>query len=156
METFMAWLVFLGAWLLFAGPIYQAVLELRDEDIEIDRIRAAKASVQKPENVSAWWWILPPLKIYKEFASRRAYQWRYVKTLTREDLESVVSFQSKAFAWSLVAVGGFFVACDETYNVVQQEGWSNLVLLLMIIGMLVLSILNLILQTSRAKAVTKL
>ncbi|MGH7241467.1 MAG: hypothetical protein ACREGB_04175, partial [Candidatus Saccharimonadales bacterium] len=61
METFVLWLGFIGAWLLFAGPIYQAALELQDEDIEMDRIRAAGRKVEKPADVSVWWWLLPPI-----------------------------------------------------------------------------------------------
>jgi hypothetical protein len=41
-ETLIAWCGFLGAWLLFAGPIFQAALELQEESREADRIEAEK------------------------------------------------------------------------------------------------------------------
>jgi hypothetical protein len=55
METFTLWLGFVGSWLLFAGPIYQAALELQDEDIEIDRIHAAGSKIPKPTKTSFWY-----------------------------------------------------------------------------------------------------
>jgi hypothetical protein len=51
---------FFGAWLLFAGPLYQANLELRAEDVEVDRIRAAKEA-PAPDEVSKGWWLVPPV-----------------------------------------------------------------------------------------------
>jgi hypothetical protein len=61
MEHLVEWAGFFGAWLLFAGPLYQANLELRAEDIEVDRIRAAAKEAPAPEEVSKWWWLVPPV-----------------------------------------------------------------------------------------------
>ena len=33
-DVFIAWSGFLSAWLLVAGPIYQAAIELEEEDVE--------------------------------------------------------------------------------------------------------------------------
>jgi hypothetical protein len=38
----MDWVTLLGAWLLFAGPVQQAVRELRAESVEHDRLRSAR------------------------------------------------------------------------------------------------------------------
>jgi hypothetical protein len=39
MEHLVAWAGFFGVWLLVAGPIYQANLELRAENVAVDKIR---------------------------------------------------------------------------------------------------------------------
>jgi hypothetical protein len=56
------WCGYVGAWLLVAGPIYQAALELQEQDIERDRIQQVTAQVPAPAPVSAWWWLLPPVR----------------------------------------------------------------------------------------------
>ena len=60
MESLIAWSGFLGAWLLVAGPIYQAVIELEAEAFERDAVAAVSAMVEPPPRTSAWWWLLPP------------------------------------------------------------------------------------------------
>ena len=46
-----AWSGFLGAWLLFAGPVYQAALELREQDAAHD-VHATFAGFAQPPPVS--------------------------------------------------------------------------------------------------------
>lgn len=152
----MYWLSFIGSWLLFAGPIYQAALELQDEDIEIDRIRAVGSQIEKPVSTSVWWWFLPPVKMYLERKRKRAYQIRYLKALSTEDVESLVSFRNKATAWLFVAIGGLCIACDQTYTLTEHENWNNIVLILLIIFMLLASIFNLIARIKRARKLTSL
>jgi hypothetical protein len=54
MHTVILWSGFLGAWLLVAGPIYQAVLELEAEGMETDRIRVAAAtSTSRPSSITS-------------------------------------------------------------------------------------------------------
>jgi hypothetical protein len=156
MELFMYWLSFIGSWLLFAGPIYQAALELQDEDIEIDRIRAVGSQIEKPVNTSVWWWFLPPVKMYLERKRKHEYQIRYLKALSAEDVESLVSYRTKATAWLFVAVGGLCIACDQTYTLAEYENWSDLVLVILIIIMLLASIFNLITRIKRARKLTSL
>ncbi len=48
MHALIAWAGFLGAWLLFAGPIYQAARELTDQQLdrdEIEKLRKSSGSV---------------------------------------------------------------------------------------------------------------
>lgn len=153
METVILWMGFIGAWLLFAGPIYQAALELRDEDIEIDRLHAARSKIQAPARTPVWWWLLPPVKIYAEFKGKREYQYRYMKALTREDIESLVSFRSKASAWLFVALGGFCIACKESYELAHHQAWSTRILIVIVVAMLILSILNLVVRIKNAEAI---
>lgn len=153
METLILWLGFIGAWLLFAGPIYQAALELQDEDIEIDRIRAAGAHVEPMTDTSIWWWLLPPVKVYLEQKRRKAYQIRYIKALTPEDVEAVISLSNKATAWLFVAVGGLCIAVKETYELAQHAEWNDVVLVALIVVMFLASIMHLITRLRRTKRI---
>lgn len=151
METIILWISFIGAWLLFAGPIYQAALELQDEEIEIDRIRAAGAKVAKPNRVPVWWWILPPIKVLKEWKHRHDYQHRYLKALSPEDVEALVAFRSKASAWLFVAVGGLCIASKETFELTHHLGWSSFSFAILIVVMFFASLLNLIWRVRKAE-----
>ena len=155
MEALVLWLGFLGAWLLFAGSIYQAALELQDEDIEIDRIRAAGARVEPARKTSVWLWLLPPLKVYLERRHKKEYQRRFIDALSHEDLEAIVSFRSKTSAWLFVAVGGICIACKESYELGEHYSWSTLQLIGAVITLLLLSILYLISSLIRAKKIVK-
>lgn len=155
MELFIAWVGFVGAWLLFAGPIYQAALELQEQDIEMDRIKASGAKVQKPKGVSAWWWLLPPVKIILENRQSREYRHRYIKALTPEDVESLIAFMSKATGWLLVACGGLFIAMKETYELAELEHWNHELFWAIIIVLLLISFLHVILRIKRAKRILK-
>jgi hypothetical protein len=94
------WCGYVGAWLLVAGPIYQAALELQEQDVERERIQQVTAQVAAPAPVSAWWWLLPPVRYL--LAQRRSRRWRQdmIAALSREDLETLVEFIDKARGWS--------------------------------------------------------
>ena len=58
------WAGFAGAWLLVAGPLHQARVELAEEDLERERFTDAMTEVGPPPRTSAWWWLLPPLRLW--------------------------------------------------------------------------------------------
>lgn len=151
MNEFFLWLGFVGSWFLFAGPIYQAALELQDEDIEIDRIRAAGSKIQREPKVSSWWWLLPPIKFYKEFQRGRRSRLRIFEFLSPEDVAAMVSFNSKASAWLFVAFGGLCIASKETYELAHHNEWSSVLVFLLIVGMFVISIMNLVYRLRRTE-----
>jgi hypothetical protein len=64
MNEVIAWVGFLGAWLLVAGPLYQGAIELHEQDVDRDAIEASSARVPRPDPPSPWWWwwwLLPPV-----------------------------------------------------------------------------------------------
>lgn len=142
METLILWLGFFGAWLLFAGPIYQAALELHEQDIETDRIRATGKNVISPKKVSAWWWLFPPAKVVLERRRSRAYRRAYIEALIPEDVEALTSFFNKARAWFFVAAGGFFIAMKETYELVEARHWTDRTFWIIILIAAFISIIN--------------
>jgi hypothetical protein len=150
METLFIWLGFIGSWFLFAGPIYQAVLELQDQDIEFDRLRAAGAKVPRPAKLSGWFWIIFPVKLYVEYRRNKYQQQHILKLLDRNDIESLVSFRNKSTAWLFVALGGACIASKETYELAEHYELSGQVLLLLIVVMIALSIINLAYRLKRS------
>jgi hypothetical protein len=150
MEDFSVWIAFIGAWLLFAGPIYQAALELQEQDIELDRIKAAGTTIDRSKPVSPWYWLLPPLKVYLEQKRSKTYRDQYFKALSIEDVEALISFMNKAGAWLIVAAGGLCIALSETYNLSQQSHWSDYIFWVLAVILALASILNVIHSVKRS------
>jgi hypothetical protein len=153
MEGLADWAGFIGAWLLFAGPIYQAALELQDQDIETERIQATGKQIDVPRHVSAWWWLFPPLKFYLERRRSKEYRKAYVKALLDEDVEALMAFFNKATAWIFVGIGGFLIACKETYELVAHYDWSNWIILALIVVFAAASIINTVFRVHRTKRI---
>jgi hypothetical protein len=55
MPHVVAWCGFLGAWLLVAGPLDQAVREIEETGFEHEALEQAKGQVEEPPPVSNWW-----------------------------------------------------------------------------------------------------
>jgi len=151
METFILWVGFAGAWLLFAGPTYQAAVELQEEDLANDRIKAAGENVAKPPRVSPWWWLLPPVKIYLEKKRSVAYQRMYIRAQLPQDAEAIIAFRNKAYGWMLVAVGGLCIAIKETYDLTEHHAWSHGLFWAITATMAIASIANTVVQLARSK-----
>ena len=133
------WFGFVGAWLLVAGPVYQAVLELSAEEFERDRLRDAADEVpRKP--VSPWWWLVPPVKWYLESKRRQEYQDDVVLKLSEVDYQALRSFVNKARGWFLVASGATLLAFKETYELAEDRDWPLSVFWLLTALMLVVPI----------------
>jgi hypothetical protein len=127
MEHLAAWAGFLGVWCLVAGPIYQANLELRAEDLAVDRIRAASKQVPAADTVSNWWWLLPPMHWVLRRRRQEAHKRMVLDVMQDEDYEALTHFVNKAVGWMVVAVGGLLIAAKETHGLCHEMNWSNVV-----------------------------
>ncbi|MEX0428349.1 hypothetical protein AB3X52_12025 [Nocardioides sp. DS6] len=125
MHELILWCGFVGAWLLVAGPVYQAVLELREEDVERDRIAAAAHEVDPVPRLSPWWWLLPPAAYLVNRRRQDRFRRAVVDRLSDEDLEAFLSFVNKAQGWLLVGLGGFLIAAKETWELVEGNEWAT-------------------------------
>jgi hypothetical protein len=135
-EVLIAWSGFLGAWLLVAGPLLQAALELREEDIQSEQIEAASARLRAghPE-VSAWWWLLPPVHYWLQRRRSKRLREAVMRELSPDQLGGLVSFLNKATGWLFVAGGAALIAVKETWELTELQEWPHVVFWVLVVVM---------------------
>jgi hypothetical protein len=116
---------FVGAWLLVAGPIYQAALELQEQEFDREGIEAATSTVKAPAAISPWWWLVPPIGYLKQRRQARAHREAVMQALGPTQLEQTIRFLDKARGWMIVAAGAFFIALKETWELVELLEWPT-------------------------------
>jgi hypothetical protein len=142
MNQVIAWIGFLGAWLLVAGPLYQGALELREEEVDREGIEASTARVPRPDPPSPWWWLLPPAVYLIRRHRGNAFRRAALAQLTQTQREQFASFINKAVGWFTVAVGAFLLAVEQTWQVIERYRWPVWLFWLLIVVMLGASVLN--------------
>jgi hypothetical protein len=156
MEILFQFFTFFGSWLLFAGAIFQSALELREQDIERDRIHEIKKEISIPRNVSSWWWLLPPVKLILERVQTHKWRKEYFKILIPEDREALVNFTQKAKGWLFVAGGGILLALETTWRFTQLLDWDWWLRLITIVALIYISLFYTITQMKFAEKITSL
>ena len=144
-----AWCGFLGAWLLVAGPIYQAALELAGEEFERSDLERARDLTPAPPPVSRWWLLLPPVAFLLH--RRRHHQQRdaLMDVLTRAQLEQLMHFSEVATAWLFVACGASLIAVKETWELHETYEWSVGVFVALVVVMIIVCAANTALRVQR-------
>ncbi|PPK69085.1 hypothetical protein V5P93_001461 [Actinokineospora auranticolor] len=149
MHGVIAWCGFFGAWLLFAGPVYQAALELHEQDIEEEQLAAAREGVRiRP--ISPWWWLLPPVRYWLGRRRAREYREAMLRALADEHLNSLVRFLDKANGWLLVALGGLLIAAKETGELVEYHHWPTVLFWVLLVVMAALCALYTVARMRRS------
>ncbi|MGI3782261.1 MAG: hypothetical protein ACRYG2_15985, partial [Janthinobacterium lividum] len=136
MHEIIAWSGFLGAWLLVAGPLFQAAVELDEQGDRRAGLSRAALQLGGQPRLSPWWWLLPPVAYVKQYRRQRDYRRQVFDALTAEQVEGFVEFTSVATGWSMVAAGAFFIAVKETYEVVELYAWPLWVFVVLLLVML--------------------
>ncbi len=149
-ENLVVWCTFVGAWLLVAGPVFQAALELQEQEFERDRLEAVSADLPKPAPISAWWWLFPPGRYWLERRRAREYRGAVVSRLEPRDLELLVRYLNKATGWLFVGLGGFLLATGETWEVIEHFDWPVYLFWLGMVAMSTLCLLNTVLRQRRS------
>ena len=139
MRDVIAWLAFVGAWLLFAGPVYQAAIELGEQELERDRIAASRATVTKPPPISWWWWLMPIVGYFVWKRRNEAYRQAVLGALDPLDRADLMRFLSKARGWWLVGLGGFLLATAETGQLCEHYDWPTYLIWVLVVVMALLS-----------------
>ncbi|MBS1676611.1 MAG: hypothetical protein JST08_04410 [Actinobacteria bacterium] len=136
MPHIIAWCGFLGAWLLVAGPLDQAVREVEDQDFEHDAISEAASRVEEPPEVSSWWLLVPPVW----WVLRRRRESRYRRLVGAEmddrDLVAFLTVRDIVNAWAYVAAGASLIAVKETWELHEAYAWPEWVFFALILAML--------------------
>ena len=140
MHTLVLWFGFVGAWLLFAGPVFQASVELRAEDEATERVHRAADGMEPARKTSAWWWLLPPVHMVLSARRSAEFRSRMMSSFTAEDLEVIARYINIARGWLLVALGAFLIALKETWELVEHEEWTTLVYWLLVLVMTLLAL----------------
>jgi hypothetical protein len=152
MHELILWVGFLGGWLLVAGPIYQASVELGEEEFEGERFHLAAQEVGPPPETSPWWWLFPPARLFVGRRRREDWQDQVVLALPDEDYEALGSFMRKARGWLFVGLGGTAIAAKETYELVEGSHWPIAVFWVLVPAMALLCVLNVAIQARREQA----
>lgn len=103
---------FMGVWLLFTFPMYQAFLELSNQAIVFSNM--VSKELTPVAKVSPVYWLIPPLKIHKE--KQRALVIIRGLHLETNELKRMLLYFDKATAWFYVALGGLLNSIYVTYD----------------------------------------
>ena len=151
MHAVIAWSGFVGAWLLVAGPLFQAAVELDEQGDRRSGAARAARQVDRPR-LSPWWWLLPPVAYVLERRRQRQFRQQLFDTLTQDELEGFVQFTSVATGWAMVAAGAFFIAVKETYEVTELYEWPVGAFVALLVAMLAACAVNTVVRVRRAHA----
>jgi hypothetical protein len=147
MEYVIAICGFIGGWLLVAGPVWQAAIELQEEEIDQEAIEAVKSTIEVPPPIALWWWLLPPVAYILQTRRRDQYQKRFNAALAPEQLKQTTSFFNKANGWVIVAIGGFLIAVKETWELVGDFHWPQWVFWILFVVMPLLAVASAVRKT---------
>ena len=125
MHELILWAGFLGAWLLVAGPVYQASLELAEEEFEQESYHETMSSVGRPARVSPWWWLVPPVHLYLSNRTKDAWWREFLTAMDDEQYGQFQRYRNKASGWIIVGAGGLLIAAKETWELVEGNEWPT-------------------------------
>lgn len=138
MDLFINLCGFFGVWLLFIFPLYQACLELAAQAIEFKQFSDSKIEVKE---ISPFYWIIPPYKIYKE--KHRAILILKKLDLNTNELYKIMNFFDKATAWFYVSLAGLLNSIYVTHELFEKyEMYNPYYFFIFIIVMTVFGILH--------------
>lgn len=125
MHELALWAGFVGAWLLVAGPVYQAVLELQEEAAESEHVSRLRDRMhERPPRPSAWWWLFPPAYLFLSRRISEEYKRVFMESLSADEYRALSAYLNKATGWLFVAGGAFLIAVKETYELVEGHEWE--------------------------------
>jgi hypothetical protein len=153
-HTLVLWFGFLGAWLLFAGPVFQASVELRAEDEATDRMHRAVEGLEPPKQTSGWWWLVPPVHMILSARRSAEFRERVMSSFSAEDLQVIARYINIARGWMLVGLGAFLIALKETWELVEHEEWPTPVYWLLVLVMALLALAFTGISASRERELT--
>jgi hypothetical protein len=150
-DEVIAWCGFLGAWLLFGGPVYQAALELHEQDIQRERFAEVTGQVPQPPSVTGWWWLLPPVRYLLERRRRRQWRDAVLAAMSPAEVEALVTYIDKATGWLFVGLGGLLIAVKETWELAEHYEWPIWVFWVLVVAAATLASGNAALRMERSR-----
>lgn len=153
MDYFIAVCGFLGAWLLVAGPLLQASLELAEQELDQEKFDEAVSTIPRPERISVWWWLLPPVAYYRIQKRNSAYHDAVMNALPVEQRKQSVQFLNKATGWFIVAAGALLLATKETWELVQQFEWPLWLFWVLVVVVFALCVANAVVRMNNSNKI---
>jgi hypothetical protein len=150
MEYFIHWAGFVGAWLLVAGPLVQAAMELRDENVDRDAFESLQVDAPEQPKISNWWWLLPPVAYVKNLRRGQAQRDAYMRAMTVEQREQMVGFSNKATGWFFVAGGAFLIFLKEAWELTELYELPAFVFWIVVVVLAIAAIANTIVRLSKS------
>jgi hypothetical protein len=135
MPHIIEWCGFLGAWLLVAGPLDQAVREIEEAGFEHEALEEAKAHVEEPPPVSKWWLLVPPIWWLLDRKRESIYRHRVGEAMADEDLLAFLTVKDILNAWLYVAIGAALIAVKETWELHEAYHWPEAVFWVLVLAM---------------------
>lgn len=105
---------FIAEWLLFTFSLHQAVIELSEQKEALNDIKLAS---KKYQNVSAMYWLFPPLKVWLE--KRRMEKILHDITINTKNFDQLFGLSNRAIAWAYLAVAEIFISLIATNEVLE-------------------------------------
>ena len=119
------WVGFIGAWFLFAGPVYQSALELREEEDARVSMQRVLENTAPPPPISPWWWLLPPVAIVLIFRRRARHVDIIDAVMTDEDRQAVGHYKAVARGWWYVGFGAWLIFLKEGWELAEHREWTH-------------------------------
>lgn len=149
MPHVIAWCGFLGAWLLVAGPLDQAVREIEETGFEHEVLDEAKGKVVEPPPISRLWLVLPPVWWLLNRRRDSIYRHQIGAAMEDEDLLAFLTVRDILNAWLYVAVGASLIAVKETWELHETYEWPEWAFWLIVVGMVVFCVGTTVARTRR-------
>jgi hypothetical protein len=150
-EVLVRWCAFVGAWLLVAGPVFQAAVELDDLTFRREEVLDTLAGVPERPRPSPWWWLIPPVAYVLQRRHSRAMRMDVLEAMDRDQVERWVDFTDKATGWLFVAAGAFLLAVTETEDLREHYEWPVAVFWVLLVVMAVLCAVNTATRMDRSR-----
>jgi hypothetical protein len=141
---------FVGAWLLVAGPLLQGAIELRDEEMDREGFEKVRGDIAYPQPISRWWWLLPPVAIYKNQKRSKDFREATMGVLTVEQRSQFVAFTNKATGWFTVAGGAFLIFLKEAWELAELFEAPLWLYIVVVVVLAIAAIANTITRLSKS------
>ena len=155
MDIFIHWCGFLGAWLLVAGPLYQAAIELMEDAEQSEDIQESMRDAPVVEEVSRWWWLFPPAYLLLRRRASKKQQDAIFRTMNADQRRRMMTFINKAGGWITVAAGAFLIALKETWELTEASHWPAWLFWVLGFVLAIASIWNAGVRVSRSHDILK-
>jgi hypothetical protein len=145
----MLWFTFVGSWLLVAGALLQAVLELREQGIDRGAVLTATGGIGRGPRPSSWWWLIPPVMLVRRRRRSRRFWQAAFAALPEEDVAQIEGIRPRTYGWSLVTLGGACLATSETWRLAEHFDWPLWLFLVILVLLAGLAVVNAMISTSQ-------